>query len=118
MENIVAELKAKALAKFGFLPIVPVHETVYRMNYETDDHDIDVDSCDVYYVDFELMTDDDNGEIRYVKHILEDAINGVTIHTGMRKYSFSDTPEWFVKFNPTSSDRTRLIPEIQHDVTF
>ena len=69
-------------------------EATWFDEYGVEQFDTDVE---VFTIDTAKITEDiEEHEIRYVKHIIDAAVFGTKTIGTSRKFSFSDTPDWFV----------------------
>ena len=75
------------------IQITESREATWFDEYGFEQFDTDVE---VFTIDTAKITEDLDHEIRYVKHIIDAALFGTKTMSTSRKFSFGDTPEWFV----------------------
>lgn len=108
----------RELAEAKGWPIIVVTEHPNTFYYN--DPETVPDFYGEYFFDTKKLVEDPNcwrdiGGVRYVASILESALNGKDSTTSSRKYSFGDTPDWWVPFAP-EDNKTYGRPVLQVDV--
>jgi hypothetical protein len=99
-------------------PIITIHEHT-NMSYYPDEGYCP-DFSGEYEFDTKKLIEDPNkwrdfGSLSYVSFILEAALAGHKETTASRKYSFGDTPDWWVDYEPgadDTADRTRMFIDV------
>ncbi|MNK75706.1 hypothetical protein D3C87_952510 [compost metagenome] len=112
----------RELAEAKDWPIIVINEQP-NPHYYHDPDDIP-DFHGEYIFDTKKLVEDPNGWrdmgcVRYVASIIESALNGNNSTTASRKYSFGDTPDWWVPFGPEEEETYgRAILHIEVDINY
>lgn len=110
-----------ALEKFSAdnLPIIRVVETEDRSWMFVDDDAAPENETHIFDIDLKKLfaiVEWDSFRLNYVYNILEAALEGKTVRTSSKKYSFSDTPDWWTDI--TADDTTgRTVVEIEVELS-
>lgn len=107
-ELTIEEFLTETEAKLGVLPVVVVTEVLEEFNDTAEFADEAYStSSEVFVIDLEKL--DDMFDFRYVKHILNAAVNGQTNYSASLKYSFSDTPDWWADYTADKTEGRKVL---------
>lgn len=105
MSLSIDEIKALAIETHGKLPVIAVFEHPHPLR-----------SINLFLIDLEKLTDEYSMEFSYVSDIVQKAIEGYEEIDTPRKYSFSDTKEWWKGLMPDEITHANLTVRIKVNI--